>query len=64
MPANIKNETIHSFRSKHRDGKLIERGINKNICHNTIRMGYTPVHVELSMSTVDDTENLSVNPVL
>ena len=26
-------------------------------------VGYSPVHVELSMSTVDDTDNLSTNRV-
>ena len=31
--------------------------------NNTIRVGYIPVHVTLSMPTVDDTENLSTNLV-
>ena len=26
-------------------------------------VGYIPVHMRLSMSTVDDTENISTNPV-
>ena len=29
----------------------------------TVRVECIPVHVGLSMSTVDDTENLSTNPV-
>ena len=62
MHSFLVSTTVINRSSKYRIGNLTECRIDYNF--NTMCVGCIPIHVELSLSTVDDTENLSRNRVL